>query len=227
MTNRRKVFVTGGTGYIGKALILALVDRGHSICALVRPGRPHMFPPQVTEVTGNALDSKSFEALIPPADTLIHLVGASHPNPFKANAFRNVDLRSIQESVQAARNFGVHHLVYVSVAHPAPIMEAFITAREEGEAAVIASGLSATILRPWYILGPGHRWPYLLLPFYAFAEKLPRWRESARRLGLVTLRQMVAALVVATENPSAGIRIVEVLKIREAANELEIHRTHS
>jgi len=39
-------------------------------------------------------------------------------------------------------------------------------------------------------------------------------RDSARRLGLVTLRQMVVALRDAVENPGDGIRIVEVPEIR-------------
>jgi hypothetical protein len=40
-------------------------------------------------------------------------------------------------------------------------------------------------------------------------------RETARRLGLVTLAQMAAALVRAVENPVSGIRVVEVPDIRE------------
>jgi len=57
--------------------------------------------------------------------------------------------------------------MYVSVAHPAPVMNAYIEPRMEVEAAIRAAGLNATILRPWYVLGPRHRWPYVLLPFYA------------------------------------------------------------
>ena len=80
-----------------------------------------------------------------------------------------------------------------------------------------ASGLNATILRPWYVLGPGRRWPYLLLPMYWLLELLPPTRETARRLGLVTREQMVAALVVAIENPCQGVRILSVPEIRQAA----------
>lgn len=57
---------------------------------------------------------------------------------------------------------------------------------------------------------------YLLLPFYWLCERLPATREGASRLGLVTLEQMVNALVAAIENPSQGIRIVDVPKIRQA-----------
>jgi uncharacterized protein YbjT (DUF2867 family) len=105
----------------------------------------------------------------------------------------------------------------VSVAHPAPVMKAYIAVRQEGERLVRASGARATILRPWYVLGPGHLWPYALLPLYALLERLPSTAEGARRLGLVTRRQIVAALVQAVENPPDAVRIVEVPEIRRGA----------
>jgi len=93
-------------------------------------------------------------------------------------------------------------------------MKAYIAVRSECEDMVRQSGMNATILRPWYILGPGHRWPYLLLPIYKVMELLPSTREGATRLGLVTLQQMIAALVHAVETPAQGVRIVQVPEIR-------------
>ncbi len=95
-------------------------------------------------------------------------------------------------------------------------MRAYWEARAEAEVFVEQSGLNATILRPWYVLGPGHRWPVLLLPGYWIAERIPATREGARRLGLVTLRQMTVAIVRAVESPVSGIRIVEVPEIRSS-----------
>ena len=147
----------------------------------------------------------------------MHLVGTPHPSPSKAAEFQRVDLPSILASVEAARRARAAHLVYVSVAHPAPVMHAYIEVRSAGERAITDAGLTATILRPWYVLGPGHRWPYLLVPLYAIARVIPSTREAAERLGLVTLPQMVDALVRAVENPppAGTIRIVEVPQIRE------------
>lgn len=127
------VFITGGTGYVGRPLIEALLDRGRKVFALVRPGSVH----------------------------------------------------------------------------------AYIAVRREGERLVTASGIPATILRPWYVLGPGHWWPYLLVPVYAALRCVPGLRDGAERLGLVTRRSMVAALVRAVDVPPAGaVRIVEVPQIR-------------
>ena len=208
------VFVTGGTGYVGRPLIEALVAKGYVVHALVRPGSEGKLPAAAIPVSGNALES-TYAAAIPPAATLVHLVGTPHPNPAKAAEFRRVDLASIRAATVAARRAGVRHLIYLSVAHPAPVMRAYIAVRQEGEDLVKETGIPATIMRPWYVLGPGHWWPYALLPFYVLLRQLPATRASAERLGLVTLAEMVAALARAVDEPvRSGARIVEVPEIR-------------
>jgi nucleoside-diphosphate-sugar epimerase len=211
------VFVTGGTGYMGCRLISRLISRGHQVRALARPATERKLPPGCTLVSGDALDAATYTAQVPPAEAFVHLVGVAHPRPSKAEQFRTVDLASARAAVLAARSAGVRHFVYVSVAHPAPVMKAYIAARCEGEALIQTSGLSATILRPWYVLGPGHRWPVVLQPLYWLAERFPKTRAGACRLGLVTIEQMITALVWAVENPPAGVRIMEVPEIRAQA----------
>lgn len=213
----RQVFVTGGTGYLGQRLIPELLKRGHIVRALVRAGSEARLPGGCEVVIGNALDGKSFEQNIQPADTFVHLVGVPRPSPAKAKQFREIDLVSIHASVPAAVKTGINHFVYLSVAQPAPIMKDYQEVRAEGERLIRESGLLATILRPWYVLGPGHRWPYLLLPFYKAMEFIPQARESAKRLGLVTIAQMTAALLAAIESKNNdGIRVLDVPRIRQA-----------
>jgi uncharacterized protein YbjT (DUF2867 family) len=137
-----------------------------------------------------------------------------HPSPAKAKQFQDIDLVSIKVATKAARDAGIRHFVYLSVAQPAPMMKAFTEVRRQGEELVRATGIPATFVRPWYVLGPGHRWPYLLLPAYWICEQLPATRESARRLGLITLAQIVKALVWVIENPVEGVRILTVPEIR-------------
>jgi uncharacterized protein YbjT (DUF2867 family) len=207
------IFITGGSGYMGSSLISTLLARRHMVRALVRPGSERKLPLGAKAVPGDAL-SPAYANHIPPSDTLVQLVGVAHPSPAKAAEFRKVDLPSGLAAVEAARRAKVAHLVYVSVAHPAPMMKAYIEVRSQVEDAISAAGLNATILRPWYVLGRGHRWPYLLLPFYKLCEMIPATRPGALRLGLVRLEQMVEALVAAVEDPCHGVRIVEVPQIR-------------
>ncbi len=213
------VFITGGTGYLGVPLIKALLDKGQGyvVHALVRPQSASRLPAGALLVLGDALDAASFATNIPAATTLVHLVGTPHPNPAKAAEFRRVDLASIRASVTAAKQSDVRHFVYLSVAHPAPVMRAYIDVRLEGEALVQGSGIPATILRPWYVLGPGHRWPYIAMPVYKLLEKIPATRELALRLGMVTLAQMVTALRNAIETPPDQLRVMNVGDIRRCS----------
>jgi uncharacterized protein YbjT (DUF2867 family) len=210
------VLITGGTGYMGSRLTSALLGRGHRVRVLTRPASTVRVPPGAAAIPGDALDPASVAAALRPADVLVHLVGTPHPGPSKAEEFRRVDLPSIAASVDAVRRVGAQQLVYVSVAQPAPVMKAYVAVRAAGEQLIRDAKLTATILRPWYVLGPGHRWPLLLLPVYGLAGLIPAVRDGARRLGLVTLSQMTAALVHAVENsPARGmVRIVGVPEIR-------------
>jgi uncharacterized protein YbjT (DUF2867 family) len=211
----RHVFVTGGSGYMGQQLLPLLVQRGHHVTALVRPGGMRTLAKGVRASTGDALKMDSYTDAVGGADTFVHLIGVPHPSPAKAAQFRSVDLVSAKVALKAAADAGIQHFVYLSVAHPASMMKAFIEVRRECEEMIRASGLNATFLRPWYVLGPGHRWAYTLLPFYWLCERLPATRDSARRLGLVRLPQMIGALLWSVENPADGVRIIEVPQIRQ------------
>lgn len=215
----QNIFVTGGTGYIGSRLIPLLLERGHRVTALVRPQSREKLPPVANCIVGDALKLDSYTDRVRGADTFVHLIGVPHPSPSKAKQFREIDLVSIRVAIAAARDADVGHFVYLSVAQPAPIMEAFIAVRAEGEVMISASGIPATFVRPWYVLGPGHRWPYALLPMYWLFQLLPATRKSAQRLGLVTIQQMINALVWSIEHPATETRIIDVPQIRRLAPE--------
>jgi uncharacterized protein YbjT (DUF2867 family) len=214
MSTGRRAFVAGATGYVGGRLVPRLLERGHLVRALARSGSESKLPAGCETVRGDALERETFAPAVVGCDTFVQLVGVAHPSPSKAAQFRSIDLASAKASAEAAKQAAVAHFVYVSVAQPAPAMKAYVDARAEAEAFIRSLSLNATFVRPWYVLGPGHRWPYLILPAYWIAERLPGIGPTARRIGLVTLSQMICALVEAVENPVRGIRIVEVPEIR-------------
>jgi uncharacterized protein YbjT (DUF2867 family) len=210
------VFVAGGTGYIGRPLIESLLQDRHTVRALARPGSENKLPAGCEKVTGDALDASSYQQQVAPSDTFVHLVGVAHPGPGKKQQFLDIDFKSIEAAVVAAKFAGIRHFVYISVAHPAPVMQDYIAVRSRGEELIRDAGLNATILRPWYVLGPGHRWPYALVPIYMLLRAIPATRDSATRLGLVSRGEMVGALRSAVRDPAAGIRIMGVSEIRHA-----------
>jgi nucleoside-diphosphate-sugar epimerase len=218
MTTPLDILVTGGTGYIGHHLIPLLIVRGHRVRVLAREQSLDRVPSGAVAVAGNALDAESVAKALRPSDTVVHLVGTPHPKPSKADQFEKVDLVSIRSTVRAAQKVAIAHLIYVSVAQPAPIMQAFLWVRMLGETMIREAGLTASIVRPWYVLGPGHWWPKFLRPLYKLADLIPSLRPMVERLGLLNIEQMVTAMAYAVENPprSGQRRIYDVPAIRRA-----------
>lgn len=213
---QREVFLTGGTGFLGRSLASELLRRGHCVRALARPGSESRVVQGCEIVHGHALRSETYAANVAPSDTFVHLIGVSHPSPSKAEEFRKIDLVSCREAVQAAKQAGIRHFVYLSVARPAPMMKEYQAVRAEGERILTASGIPATFVRPWYVLGPGRSWPVALKPFYALARAFPPTREGAIRLALVTLEEMTQTLAWAVENPPQVLQVFEPPQIKLA-----------
>ena len=211
---RTSVLLTGGTGYIGRRLIPELVTRGHLVRAVVRPGSEGKVPAGAEVVVADVKSRESVGPHVSRDTVVVHLVGTPHPSPSKAAEFEALDYVAAHECIAAAKAGGAKHFVYVSVAHPAPIMRAYIGVRTRVEAELRESGLPHTIIRPWYVLGPGHRWAYVLLPMYWLMGAIPSTRESAQRLGLVTIAQMVATLTWAVDTAGAESRVLDVPDIR-------------
>jgi uncharacterized protein YbjT (DUF2867 family) len=213
----KRVFVAGGTGYLGRPLIERLLNTGYHVRALVRAGSEPKLPQDAEPVYER--DAAGYE-------TYVHLIGVPRPSPAKARQFREIDLPEALKSIEAAKQAGAEHFIYVSVAQPAPVMKAYIEVRQECERALAASGMRHTILRPWYVLGPGHWWPYALMPFYQLMEALPGTRESAQRLGLVKHADMIRALDWAVGHPPEDSRrVIDVPGIRELSRAGQIDQS--
>lgn len=95
-------------------------------------------------------------------------------------------------------------------------MKAYQDVRREGEAYCLNKNLNCSFIRPWYVVGPGHWWPVLLLPFYGIAELIPAWRSKARSKALVNINQILQTLIKAVEQKPVHHCIFEIKDIRNA-----------
>jgi uncharacterized protein YbjT (DUF2867 family) len=211
------VFITGGTGYIGSRLVKLLLAEGYRVIALTRQQSRHKVPAGAEVITGNPFDATTFFDYIPKGAVFVQLLGVPHPSPAKAQQFTNIDLASVKASADATAKAGAAHFVYVSVSmQHSNLMQAYQQVRKAGEAYCLSKGLNCTFIRPWYVLGPGHWWPALLLPLYGLANIVPAWKQKAAGMQLVTLRQMLAALVSAIETTPQKQTIIEIPAIKKS-----------
>src|SRR6185503_13763231 len=89
------VFVTGGSGYVGRALIEAFSRRNVGVRALVRRGSEAKLPRGAEAVVGDVFDAASTARVLLPGSTVVHLVGTPKPAPWKAREFETVDSASL------------------------------------------------------------------------------------------------------------------------------------
>jgi len=211
----KPIFITGATGYIGKRLTKQLLQRGHRVIALVRKGSEHKVCKGAEIVVADPFDSVSFYSFIPNSCVFVQLLGVSNPSPKKVKQFKEIDLRSVKASTDAAAIAEASHFIYISVSMaPSKLMAEYQAVRKEGEEYCKSKGLNCTFIRPWYVLGPGHYWPVLLLPLYGIAELIPSLQKKARGMALVTIGQMLRTLINAVEADPLPLRIMEIKQIR-------------
>lgn len=211
----RTIFITGGTGYIGSRLIPLLIAKDYTVNALVRKGSETKLPKGCNIIFGNALDNNTFKDCVKGCDIFIHLIGVAHPGPGKEKEFNEIDLVSIHEAVAAAKYAGVKQFIYLSVAEPAPLMKEFIAVRKQGEKLIVDSGMNAVFIKPWYVLGQGHYWPYMILPLYWIFMLIPPFRKTAKRLYPVKLTNVLNAIVNSVENPVKGIQSISTSVLKK------------
>jgi len=212
----KTVFITGGTGYIGKRLIKLLLQKGHRVIGLLRKGSESKLQPGVEVVIADPFDANTFKNSIPKDSVFVQLLGVSHPSLKKAEQFKEIDLKSAKASADAAAIAGVSHFIYVSVSmSPSKFVKAFQDVRKKGEEYCLSKDLNCTFIRPWYVLGPGHWWPIVLLPLYGIAELIPAFRNKAHEMALVTIGQMITILAKVIEANPTPLRIIEIKNIRQ------------
>ena len=71
-----KVFVTGGTGFVGRQLVAVLLDSGHEVTCLGRSDYSHMALDNFTYITGSTTEPGDWQDFLKDADVVINLAGA-------------------------------------------------------------------------------------------------------------------------------------------------------
>lgn len=145
------VAITGGTGFVGRAVIDRALERGIALKALARTAQP---PSSGIEwVAGDLADRRALTRLVTGAEAVIHIAGlTSAPDPA---AFEDGNVSGTLSVIEAALAAGVPRLVFVSsLSAREPGLSAYGASKARAERLVRASALDWTIVRPPAVYGP-------------------------------------------------------------------------
>ena len=194
----RTLALTGGTGFIGGALIRRLTSNGWHIRALFRPASASKRPAGLTAewIEGDLEDHQSLLRLVRGVDTIVHCAGTVR-GATRAQ-FNHVNVNGVAQLVQAAteQHPAPRFLLMSSLAAREPQLSPYAASKRLAEEVLAAESVKMpwTVFRPCAVYGPGDR------------ELLPVWRRMARgvaplpgsgrgRFSLIYVEDLVEAIV--------------------------------
>src|SRR5436190_18230814 len=110
----RRVFVTGGSGFVGTAVIEELLSRGHAVNALAHRGNLRATGGGVRIVRGDLFDRGALDEGVRGCDAVVHLVGIIMERPSKGVTFKRIHFDGTRNVVDAAVRNGVRRYVHMS-----------------------------------------------------------------------------------------------------------------
>jgi nucleoside-diphosphate-sugar epimerase len=217
-----RVLVTGASGFIGGVLCEKLLHRGHEVGALVR--RPGSEPAGTRARAGDLNDGRRLqEALLGERpDCVIHLAAeiASQRNERK---LREVNVAGTERLVGACLALAggdagaAPRLVFSSTVvtgdaggrvlteeEPLPVQTPYGRSKQEGERAILSSGLPAVVIRPSHVYGPGGWYAHELIPRLRGPGRFAVIGRGENLWDVVHVDDVAAALVLAAESAPAG-----------------------
>lgn len=148
------ILVTGGSGFVGRAVVTRLAQGGQAVRVLARGRRQADLPVGVQEMHGDLVTGDGVAEAMERADKVVHLVAVIRESGDQT--FERVIWRGTERLIQSAKVAGVGKVVYVSAigAKDDPRYP-YLQAKWQAERAVVRSGLNYTIIRPSIVFGDG------------------------------------------------------------------------
>lgn len=205
------VMVTGATGFLGRRVVQALLDRGKDVRVLVRtPGSETMFDEDKVDVHyGAVTDPASLRTSFYDLEQVVHLVAVIQEKG-RATFFR-INVEGTQNVLKAAKDAGVRRFVHLSAigAQENPRMR-YLYSKWMAEQLVFGSGIPYTILRPSLLFGEGDEFMNALAGLVRTMPLVPVIGNGKNEFQPVSADDVARCVANAVDNPRLRNRRVEI-----------------
>jgi uncharacterized protein YbjT (DUF2867 family) len=200
-----RVFIAGGTGFVGQELIRQLIAAQHQVVALVRPGSETKLS-QVERVTihpGDATQPDSLQDCLHECDAAINLIGIIRELPRRGITFEQLHHQATVNLVKAAKTQGVRQFLQMSANGTRPnAVTKYHQTKWAGEEAVRKSGLDWTIFRPSLIFGRHDQFVNMLAGLIKKLPLVPVLGDGRYKMTPVAVENVASGFVRALGQPA-------------------------
>jgi uncharacterized protein YbjT (DUF2867 family) len=207
------ILVTGGTGFIGQALIRRLVSEGHSVRTLLRPGNRNPNLPKgisIEVAISNIRDAKNLRSALINVKTVFHLVSGSWQS--ETDDLSLSDIAGIRNLLVAGKDAGIERIVFVSHLG-ADRGSAFPVLKAKGivEELIKNSGIDYTIIRSALVYGPDDNFTtdiVKLVSFFPLLFFLPG--EQPNLIQPIFIDDLVTCLIWSLDIPELRNQLISI-----------------
>lgn len=151
-----KILITGANGFVGKRLVIDLLNQGHEVYALCRIKGAKVFTedkPNLHYIWGDLRSPKTLEEIPKDIEVAYYLV---HSMSEIVNDLTNTEIEVVKQFIKGLKNFHVKQVIYLSgIINDENNLSPHLKSRLLVENALKQSGIPYTILRASIIIGSG------------------------------------------------------------------------
>lgn len=150
-----RVGIIGGTGFVGGYIVDALLDSGHDVNVLVRPGSESKVQriDEVRVVGGDLDTTAALRDVLTDCDAVIYTVGLLREFPRRGITFEQTQYQGVVDTIAAAKEMGIRRMLLMSAIGVKDPGTKYQQTKRRAEVHALDSGLDVTVLRPSVIFG--------------------------------------------------------------------------
>ena len=195
-----KIFLAGGTGFVGEHLVAELLKHGHTVRLLVHSRT--ILTADAEQVTGDVTRLESFAESLAGCDAVINLVGIIREFPSRGITFEKMHVTATANLLAAAAGSGISRYLQMSaLGTRAAAVSGYHRSKWRAEELVRGSALDWTIFRPSLIFGPHDAFINMLAAQLRLAPVIPVIGSGTYRLQPIHADDVARCFTRALEMP--------------------------